>query len=236
MTRDKDRKRIIRDRMNKTGESYTAARTHVLAKSQPKQRSAPAIDHAKLAGMSDDKVAAKTGHTWTEWVRRLDADGAATMAHRDIAVLLSKRHGVPDWWSQMVTVGYERIKGLRERGQRRSGEYEAGKSRTYAVPVGTLFDAWADEATRKTWLDGVKAGVRKATKPKTLRLQWPDGTIVVAGFTSKGSAKSVVDVTHTKLRDRSASDNAKKFWGARLDALASVLEDIIGSKHGQSRR
>ena len=32
MTRDKDRKRIVRDRMKKTGESYTAARIHVLAK------------------------------------------------------------------------------------------------------------------------------------------------------------------------------------------------------------
>ena len=32
MTRDKDRKRIIRSRMKKTGESYTAARAHVLAK------------------------------------------------------------------------------------------------------------------------------------------------------------------------------------------------------------
>ena len=32
MTRDKDRKRIIRTRMGKTGESYTAARAHVLSR------------------------------------------------------------------------------------------------------------------------------------------------------------------------------------------------------------
>jgi hypothetical protein len=32
MTRDKDRKRIIRNRMKSTGESYTTARRHVVAR------------------------------------------------------------------------------------------------------------------------------------------------------------------------------------------------------------
>ena len=35
MTVDKDRKRIIRDRMKKTGESYTAARVQILSKRKP---------------------------------------------------------------------------------------------------------------------------------------------------------------------------------------------------------
>ncbi len=123
MPRDKDRKRIIRTRMEKTGESYTTARAHVISKTREKAQPAPRVDHAALAGMSDQSVAAKTGHTWQEWVRLLDADEAAAMRHRDIAALVHGKHGVGDWWAQTVTVGYERIKGLRDLGQRRDGAY-----------------------------------------------------------------------------------------------------------------
>ena len=42
------------------------------------------------------------------------AGAAAKLEHGAIARLVSE-HGAGDWWSQMVTVGYERIRGLRER-------------------------------------------------------------------------------------------------------------------------
>jgi hypothetical protein len=223
MPRDKDRKRIIRRRMKKTGESYTAAREHVLSKAEEKRPSAPRVDHAALAGMGDDKIAAKTGRTWQEWVRVLDSDDAMAMSHRDIAALVHGKHGVDDWWSQTVTVGYERIKGLREKGQRRSGHYEVTKSKTFDVPVSVLFEAWADDDARRRWLDNVETNVRTATAPKSIRLQWPDGTIVAAGFTAKGGSRSMVALAHTKLSDRASSDKAKKYWTARLDALAAMF-------------
>lgn len=223
MPTHKDLKRIVRARMNKTGESYSIARTHVLSKTKPKEPPLRTVDHAAIAGMSDDKVAAKTGRTWKEWVRVLDADNAATMTHRDIAKLLHGKHNVADWWAQTVTVGYERIKGLRDRGQRRGGGYEAGKSRTFGVPVKALFDAWADETTRRRWLSRNDVTVRTATSPKGMRLQWPDGTVVMVMFTPKGKSKSVAAVVHTKLPDRSALEDAKKYWADRLDALGATL-------------
>ena len=137
MTVDKDRKRIIRDRMKKTGESYTAARVQILSRKKTVNRPAPAatVDFAKLAGMSNDKVAQATGRTWREWTELLDAEDASTMRHRDIALMVHEKYGVREWWTQTVTVGYERIKGLRDRGQRRGGGYEMTKSRTFNVPV-----------------------------------------------------------------------------------------------------
>jgi hypothetical protein len=223
MTRDKDRKRIIRERMTKTGESYTTARAHVLTKKKSARPAAPAVDLAALAGMKEDSILAKTGRTWQQWVRALDADGAAAMPHGDIAKIVHKKYEVGDWWAQSVTVGYERIKGLRERGQRRNGTYEANKSRTFNVPVKALFDAWADGAARQRWLDAVKPAVRTARSPVSMRLQWPDGTLVVVGFIDKGPRKSTVALTHTKLRDRAASSKAKEYWTDRLDALGSLL-------------
>jgi uncharacterized protein YndB with AHSA1/START domain len=222
MTRDKDRKRIIRGRMKKTGESYTAARAHILpgtVHEPPPLRA----DLSALAGMSDDSIAAKTGRTWRQWVRALDDDNAASLRHGDIARLVHAKHGIGSWWAQTVTVGYERIKGLRERGQRRDGTYESSRSRTFPVPVSTVFRAWADPAARRRWLDGVTLVVRTATPQKSMRLQWPDGTLVLVGFTAKADAKSVVAVAHTKLRDKVASQRAKAYWTERLDALAAAL-------------
>jgi uncharacterized protein YndB with AHSA1/START domain len=222
MPRDKDRKRIIRARMKKTGESYTAARAHVISSAQPKPQSR-GVDYAALAGMSDAVIAAKTGYTWREWERVLDADNAAAMAHRDIAKLVHEKHGIGSWWTQSVTVGYERIKGLRERGQQRSGEYEASKSKTLNVPVDVVFEAWADQKTRRRWLRGVEPRVRTATASRSMRLSWTDGTIVAVWFQAKGRAKSVVGVQHTKLPDRAAVDRVKREWAAHLDALASLI-------------
>ena len=178
MPRNKDLKRLVRARMSKTGESYTAARAHVLAKPSAKPRAtalraaesrktsvsrAPRPNYAELAGYSDDVLKAKTGCTWERWVGVLDYYGADKMAHRDIAALVHKKFKIAGWWSQAVTVGYERIKGLRARGQRRDGSYEANKSRTYNVPVETLFAAWADARKRGRWLDGEIGKVRTST-------------------------------------------------------------------------
>jgi uncharacterized protein YndB with AHSA1/START domain len=123
----------------------------------------------------------------------------------------------------MVAVGYERIKGLRAIGQRRDGSYEANKSRTYGVPVTKLFEAWADPTVRRRWMDGAAPIVRTATAPKSMRLGWPDRSIVAVGFMPKGKGKSSVAVQHTKLPDRATSDRLKQFWSERLDALKRVL-------------
>jgi hypothetical protein len=221
MTLDKDRKRIIRLRMQKTGESYTAARAQILSKATSKPAPAPAIDYAAIAGMADDKVAAKTGRTWSQWVKVLDRDHASEKPHREIAELLHGKHNVQDWWAQTVTVGYERIKGLRDRGQRRGGGYEATKSKTFNVPLDLLFKAFTDDAMRHRWI-GAKTTLRKASPPKSIRLQWTDKTIIPVWVTAKG-AKTQVAVTQTNLPSKAAADEAKKEWSVRLNELATLL-------------
>ena len=212
MPRQKDLKRLVRSRMKKTGEAYTAARLQLLNKLP---------DYAEKAGMSDDVVKQKTGRTWAEWVRVLDGAQAAEKPHREIAKYVSSL-GTPDWWSQMVTVGYERIRGLRDRGQRRGGSYEAGKSRTFNVPVETLYGAFANARTRKKWL-AEKFTIRTTIPSKSMRVTWEDGTDVEIFFLPKGVSKTTVAITHKKLSDRAAVETAKKAWAARLDRLSEVL-------------
>jgi len=172
MTQDKDLKRLVRARMKKTGESYTSARAQITRK--PKEKTSIAEtratvstkDYAKLAGMSNAVIKEKTGCTWDKWVKSLDYYGAERMSHREIAELVSEKYKVPSWWTQTVTVGYERIKGLRARGQRRDGTYEATKSRTFNVPIEKLFDAF--EKTQKDDLDAKSTLVRRACEELTV--------------------------------------------------------------------
>lgn len=223
MPRNKDLKRLVRARMKKTGEAYTAAHAHIDKQSRTKAVSTTEpTDFAALAGMSNEKVKAKTGCTWERWVSALDRDGATQMAHPDIAALVKEKYKIGPWWTQTITVGYERIKGLRVRGQQRNGTFQMTKSRTYDVPVTTLFDAWADATTRKRWLKAT-VKVRVATPTKSMRLDWSDGGIVAIGFAAKGKSKSSVAVEHTKLPDLERANGLKREWSDRLDALGELL-------------
>jgi len=221
MTVNKDFKRLVRSRMRKTSEAYTTARAQLLKKGSRPQSTKP--DYAALVGMSDAAIKKSTGCTWERWVKALDYYGAETMSHAEIVRLVKKKYETPDWWTQTVAVGYERIKGLRGRGQRRDGTFEATKSRTFAVPVSALFGAWANARTRGAWLNGTEVKVRTATAPKSMRLGMSDGSIVAVGFYPKGKGKSSVAVQHPKLPDRETANRLKQFWTERFEALAEVL-------------
>src|SRR6058998_1078041 len=206
MATNKDFKRLVRARMQKTGEAYTAARAHLL---QKKQESRP-VDYARLAGMmSDAALKAKTGCTWERWVKALDRVEAYTWPHREIAKHVHEKYKIDGWWSQTVTVGYERIRGLREIGQRRGGGYEASKSRTFAVPVVTLFRAFSVARTRSRWLTGIRLTVRKATPNKSVRITWADGTSVEVFLVSKGPEKSTATIQHVKLPTQESATQSK---------------------------
>lgn len=215
MPNQKDLKKLVRTRMEKTGESYTTARVQVVRKKEEP------IDYAKLAGMSDSALQKATGRAWAEWVKLLDAQNASTKPHREIVQYVSSQ-GVPDWWSQGVTVGYERIRGLREIGQRRGGSYEANKSRTFGVPVETLFAAMTNPSKRKKWMP-IAMKVTSSTPQKSIRATFDDGTRVQFYFTDKG-AKCAVAVQHEKLADKETANAMKQWWTERLDALAELLE------------
>ena len=237
MPTQKDLKRLVRRRMQKTGESYTAARAQLLKSTAsrngatvspaPKPRvETPRAepDYAALAGMSDAAIRKGSGCTWKEWVGHLDYVGAQAWPHRKIAAHVQEKFGVRDWWAQGVTVGYERIRGLRAIGQRRDGAFEANKSRTFAAPVAAIYCAFTVARTRAKWLPGVKLILGKSTPNKYVRMKWADGSLVQIGLTAKGPQKSTAAVQHGKLADREAVTRTKEFWSERLDALAKLLD------------
>lgn len=178
----------------------------------------------QVAGISSSAVEKATGRSWEEWIHVLDRAGAAGMDHKQIAVYLSKKRGVGNWWSQMVTVGYEQARGRREKHQKPSG-YEISRSRTIACPVGEAFRSWQDSRQRARWLPAEKIEIRKATTNKSMRITWSDGASSVSvNFYPKGDGKCQVAVQHGTLPDRRAAERMKAFWAERLEALRTQLE------------
>jgi hypothetical protein len=219
MTTQKDFKRLVRGRMQKTGESYTAARATLLRSAKRRAQSAegngqtahpavpaplpsngattPPVEFARVAGMSDEKIKEKTGCTWERWVWALDQVNAQAWPHSEIALYVHEKYKVPSWWTQAVTVGYERIKGLRERGQRRSGSWEASKSRTIGAAVGTIFKSFKQPKLRSQWLPGITVVVRTAVTNKSVRLTWEDGSSVEVYLVPKARSKTQVTIQHS---------------------------------------
>lgn len=178
----------------------------------------------KLAGISSEAVRKATGRTWDEWLAELDSAGALKMAHPAIAILLHDRFECQDWWCQMITVGYEQARGLREKHQT-CGGFSASASRTFTSPVTATYRMWADDASRRAWLSD-PITVRKATPNKSLRITWEtDGTSLDVNIYAKGAAKCQVVLQHNKLTSSEQVQEKKQFWAGRLDALKAVLSE-----------
>src|SRR3954451_19364691 len=220
MTTQKSFKRRVRKRMAKTGESYTTARRMLIAagdRPEPVQ-----IDWTPP--VSEEAMTNATGHGWDHWFGLLDAWGGTSRTHPEIARWLSEEHGVPPWWTQSVTVGYEQARGMRAPGQHADG-WAVTATKTVGVPVHRLFEAFADDGFRERWLPGAELRLRTATAPKSARYDWEDGsTRVNVGFIAVSGDKSTVAVEHARLPDADTAGEMKAWWRERVAALKSLLE------------
>lgn len=175
--------------------------------------------------MSDDAVKERSGKTWAEWFKILDKAGARKMSHQEVTAYLNEKQGVGPWWCQMIAVDYEHARGLREKFQKCDGEFAASGSRTMNVPLGKVYEAWADEKLRRKWLPGVEMEITTSTKDKSIRAKWNGGaTRVSILFYKKGPQKSQVTVDHMKLASSKDCEQMKKYWFEALSRLQSELE------------
>ncbi|TAK63428.1 MAG: hypothetical protein EPO24_04270, partial [Bacteroidetes bacterium] len=143
----------------------------------------------KHAGIGDEAVLSKTGKSWNEWFTILDAMKAKSLPHKEIASFLNKKQGLSPWWSQMITVGYEQARGLREKHETSKG-FVANISKTILVSSEILYNMWNDSKKRKRWLPD-DFSITKATSNKSLRIKWSEPpTIVCVDFYAKSESKS----------------------------------------------
>lgn len=220
MTEQKSFKRLVRARMAKTGESYTAARARLLRPEEPN-----GATKLRLA-TSEEKIRARTGRGWEEWFAALDEWGAAARSHREIARWLAEQQGDHPlaWNVQAIASSYELTRGVREVGEKDDG-FAITASKTIAVPVDRLYDAVVPEQARSGWLPDARLRERTATRPKSARFDWiDDETRVNVTFLARGDGKSAVAIEHRRLADGDEAQRMKSYWRERLVALKSALE------------
>lgn len=218
MTRQRSFKRLVRARMEKTSESYTTARTALLAAEESTATERPALT------MSDEAIRRRTGRGWEEWFDLLDGWGAAERTHTEIARWVSEENATDGWDAQAVTVSYERASGRRAVGEHADG-FTISASKTVAVPVDRLFEAFVDERLRERWLPQGGLRERTVSKPKSARFDWGDGeTRVNVFFDAKGELKSTAALQHERLADAEVAERMKAFWRDRVAVLKEVLE------------
>jgi uncharacterized protein YndB with AHSA1/START domain len=237
MTKHRSFKRLVRLRMDKTGESYTTARRILLAAGDDSagDGASAAVAVADLPGLvcPDAVIRERTGRGWEEWFDLLDEWGAETMAHRDIARKVAADLGIEPlgWGAQAVTVSYERGKGLRDVGERTDG-FAASVTRTVAAPAEQAFAAIADPARRAGWLPDAELRERKRNGTKSIRFDWADDGSRVAIFVVPAAggadgARSTISVEHARLADADRRTAMKAQWALALDALKAELEDEL---------
>jgi uncharacterized protein YndB with AHSA1/START domain len=196
-------------------------------------------------GISEESVVAATGRTWAHWHRVLDAFGRADgRSHAEAAAHLEEAHRVPPWWAQMVTVEYERARGLRAVNERTKG-FGVDVQRTIAVPAAKAFRAFADAGALSAWLgsktehvfrkggrysnaQGDRGAYLAIAAPRRIRMSWENplrapGSVVEVAFAPKGRGKTAVRVSHERLPDARSVAAMREGWSWALESLRTWL-------------
>ena len=213
MTKNESFKRRIRARMERTGERYAAARKSLIDQTDTGGRrwvSEPEV--------SDDAVQSKTGRGWNEWCDLIEAWPGRQDGHTAIASYLRDDLGVDPWWAQTVTVGYERITGLRLPHQRPDGTFVADKSKTVTIDAAELRRMLLDSEDRRDLFPGHETALRSSPESKSIRISLGPGVASIS-VEPKGEDRSRVAVSHERLPTFDDVAEWKFYWAEWLEAL-----------------
>ena len=216
MTQYRSFKRLVRLRMDKTGESYTAARAVLLSGTVPiEPGTKPPL------ATSDERIRERTGMGWEQWFDLLDGSVSPAATHREIARWVADYLEIEPlaWNAQALTHSYEVARRGKLTGQHEDG-FTATASRTVAAPPETVHE------TFEAWLSGAPLAVRSTSLPRVVRYDWTaDGSRVSITMDAKDGGNScLVSVSHSRIPDAAAYDERKAWWRERLLTLKARLE------------
>ena len=178
---------------------------------------------AYVPSMSDATVEAKTGKDWAGWFRALDKAGARRLEHKAIAAILSERHRVPGWWAQMLTVEYERTRGLRAPYETATG-YSVTVSKTIGTSLAELYEMAASPAKRRAWFPRGVFAPSSQTRNKYVRGAWNKTARLEIGFYAKGPGKAQIALGVNRLAKAADVEAQRALWKRALDKLAALVE------------
>ena len=145
----------------------------------------------------------------------------------------------------MVTVEYERKRGLRQVNERSKG-FGTSVQRTVKTTIDRAWNAWADPAELSSWFttnaqqDFIEGGrysngdndsgeFKRIVNHKLIRFTWEQkhhqpGSEVEVTFNERVDGKVVIRLQHEKLAIKKDTDDLKEGWSWAMDSLKSYLE------------
>lgn len=180
---------------------------------------------SKSNEISDAAVKKATDRNWAQWAATLDAMGADKLAHAEIARRLRETHALSPWWSQMVTVHYERLRGLRQVHEKASG-FEINVGRTVDLPIESAFEAWNDPDRRRRWAPSLDLPKARARPNHSIRAEGADGSKLTIRFTERAAGRTQVVVEHSKLETAAQVEPSRTFWRSILEGMDALRHHV----------
>ena len=168
--------------------------------------------------MSNDAVRQATGRGWDEWCDLIDAWAGNDVGHTAIAEFLVDEHEVDGWWAQTVTVGYERITGVRRPHQRADGTFTANKSGTVAVDADSLRQMLLEADDRADVFPGLETELRSRPTSKAIRVAIGPGVATIA-IDPRPDGRTRIVIQHDGLASAAEVALWKEHWTAWLTAI-----------------
>jgi uncharacterized protein YndB with AHSA1/START domain len=190
---------------------------------------------------SEEAIMKATGHSWSHWFKVLDRWHATRRTHKEIAAFLQGQHRIPAWWSQTVTVEYERARGMRRLGQTADGAYQIGVVQTMDMDAKAAWDLVSGPRGLRLWLgpgapkrleegvtfeleDGTRGEVRVVKEGQYTRLTWqPSGwekpSVVQVRVLPRSEGRAAIQFHHEKLPGAKDREVMRAHWKEVLRLL-----------------
>ena len=174
-------------------------------------------DH-RAKNPSEEAVRKATNKGWDEWFALMDKEGCREMNHTEMARLLRDKLGVSAWWSQTVTVAYERERGMRKVHERVDG-FSVGRTRTVDAPRGRVWAALHDPSFMAKWLPDITITLVSEKPPQRMQASLPDGTTLEFAMDEKPGDRCMISAAQSKIADEKTAAVLKEAWTERMNRL-----------------
>lgn len=171
--------------------------------------------------MSDEAIRSGTGRGWDEWCDLIDQYSGRTNGHTAIVKHVRSEYNVGNWWSQAVTVGYERITGLRLPYQMADGTFTASKSRTVTIDATHLRRLLLDDHERARLFPGVLTKLSSKVTAKAIRIAIGQGIATISLYEVDG-VRTKIAVEHAQLPVFDNVEEWKSYWADWLGTIDDV--------------
>lgn len=149
-------------------------------------------------GLSDAKLAARTGRSARDWFELLDAEAATRLSHDQIVALLVDVYEAPEWGAQAVAVRYQHDHGIRLPGEQDDGTFTVSASRSVRGSASELLDVVVLGATALVKQD--PEAVHRQPERTTATWSLPNGEALEARVVPGAQDRCAVTLTESGIR------------------------------------